>query len=62
MLASGLAWYAYLPIASRTATTLSWGDPTTLAGFVLVPFALWNRTSFLAERVLGLPKEPRVDK
>jgi len=26
---------------------------TTLAGFVLVPFAFWNRTSFLAERVLG---------
>ena len=26
---------------------------TALAGFVLVPFALWNRTSFLAERVLG---------
>ncbi len=26
---------------------------TTLAGFVLVPFALWNRTAFLAERVLG---------
>jgi type IV secretion system protein TrbL len=26
---------------------------TSLAGFVLVPFALWNRTSFLAERVLG---------
>jgi type IV secretion system protein TrbL len=26
---------------------------TTLAGFVLVPFALWNKTSFLAERVLG---------
>jgi type IV secretion system protein TrbL len=26
---------------------------TTLAGFVLVPFALWNRTGFLAERVLG---------
>src|SRR3546814_14178666 len=26
---------------------------TTLAGFSLVPFALWNRTSFLAERVLG---------
>ena len=24
-----------------------------LAGFVLVPFALWNKTSFLAERVLG---------
>jgi type IV secretion system protein TrbL len=26
---------------------------TTLAGFVLVPFALWNKTSFVAERVLG---------
>ncbi len=26
---------------------------TALAGFVLVPFALWNKTSFLAERVLG---------
>lgn len=26
---------------------------TTLAGFILVPFALWNRTNFLAERVLG---------
>jgi type IV secretion system protein TrbL len=26
---------------------------TALAGFVHVPFALWNRTSFLAERVLG---------
>lgn len=26
---------------------------TTLAGFVVVPFALWNKTSFLAEKVLG---------
>ena len=26
---------------------------TSLAGFLLVPFALWNKTSFLAERVLG---------
>lgn len=26
---------------------------TTLAGFVLVPFAFWNQTTFLAERVLG---------
>src|SRR3546814_16135793 len=26
---------------------------TSLAGFILVPFSLWNRTSFLAERVLG---------
>lgn len=27
---------------------------TTLAGFVLVPFAFWIKTSFLAERVLGM--------
>lgn len=27
---------------------------TTLAGFVLVPFAFWNKTSYLAERVLGM--------
>ena len=26
---------------------------TSLAGFILVPFAFWNRSSFLAERVLG---------
>lgn len=26
---------------------------TTLAGFTLLPFALWNKTAFLAERVLG---------
>lgn len=26
---------------------------TTLVGFVLVPFALWNKTAFLAEKVLG---------
>lgn len=26
---------------------------TTLAGFVLVPFALWTKTAFLAEKVLG---------
>ncbi|NIE81486.1 P-type conjugative transfer protein TrbL [Asaia sp. As-1742] len=26
---------------------------TSLAGFVLIPFALFNRTSFLAEKVLG---------
>lgn len=26
---------------------------TTLAGFVLVPFALWGKTTFMAEKVLG---------
>ncbi len=30
---AGLATYLYLPLAARHATTLSWGDPTTLAGF-----------------------------
>ncbi len=30
---AGLAWYLYLPLAGSHATTLSWGDPTTLAGF-----------------------------
>lgn len=33
-LALGLAWYLYLPLAARTATTLSWGDPGTVGGFV----------------------------
>jgi type IV secretion system protein TrbL len=33
----------------RAGLPMQWG----LAGFILVPFALWNRTSFLAERVLG---------
>ena len=26
---------------------------TTLCGYILVPFALWNKSAFLAERVLG---------
>lgn len=33
-ISAGLAWYLYLPLAARTATTLSWGDPGTLTGFV----------------------------
>lgn len=33
-IAVGLGWYLYLPLAARTATTLSWGDPGTLPGFV----------------------------
>ncbi len=33
-IAAGLAWYLYLPLAARTATSLSWGDPTTWQGFV----------------------------
>jgi hypothetical protein len=31
---AGVAWYLYLPLAARKATTLSWGDPSTWQGFV----------------------------
>lgn len=34
-------------------STIPVDELTTLAGFVLVPFALWGKTAFLAERVLG---------
>ena len=37
----------------RSPSCKSASNLTAVAGFVLVPFALWNRTSFLAERVLG---------
>ncbi|HXC53498.1 MAG TPA: DUF2723 domain-containing protein [Candidatus Limnocylindrales bacterium] len=30
---AGLLPYLYLPLAARHATTLSWGDPSTVAGF-----------------------------
>jgi hypothetical protein len=33
-IALGLAWYLHLPLAARTATTLSWGDPGTIGGFI----------------------------
>ena len=53
----GLAWlvtlFAFFFIAIQIFVTIVEFKLTTLAGFVLVPFALWNRTSFLAERVLG---------
>jgi len=46
-----------LPASPRcsSTSTRSWccSKLTTLAGFVLIPFALWNKTSFLAEKVLG---------
>ncbi|MCM8732331.1 P-type conjugative transfer protein TrbL [Hephaestia sp. GCM10023244] len=43
----------FFVLAVQVFVTLLEFKLTTLAGFVLVPFALWNRTSFLAERVLG---------
>lgn len=44
---------AFFIIAVQMFVTIIEFKLTSLAGFILVPFALWNRTSFLAERVLG---------
>lgn len=44
---------AFFIIAIQLFITIIEFKLTSLAGFVLVPFALWNKTSFLAERVLG---------
>ena len=44
---------AFFILAVQMFVTIVEFKLTTLAGFILVPFALWNRTSFLAERVLG---------
>lgn len=44
---------AFFVLALQMFVTIIEFKLTTLAGFVLVPFALWGRTSFLAERVLG---------
>ena len=44
---------SFFVLAVQLFVTLIEFKLTTLAGFVLVPFALWNKTSFLAEKVLG---------
>jgi len=44
---------AFFVLAVQLFITLIEFKLTTLAGFVLVPFALWNKTVFLSERVLG---------
>ncbi len=52
-----LAWLVlilcFFVLAVQLFVTLLEFKLTTLAGFVLVPFALWNKTAFLAEKVLG---------
>jgi type IV secretion system protein TrbL len=52
-----LAWLvvivSFFVLAVQLFVTLIEFKLTTLAGFVLIPFALWNKTAFLAERVLG---------
>ena len=51
------AWFivvlAFFILAVQLFITILEFKLTTLAGFVLVPFALWGKTAFLAERVLG---------
>ena len=44
---------AFFILAVQLFVTLIEFKLTTLAGFVLIPFALFNKTSFLAEKVLG---------
>lgn len=53
LIAWSLVVLAFFILAIQIFVTIIEFKLTTLAGFVLVPFALWNRTSFLAERVLG---------
>ena len=52
-----LAWFivilCFFVLAVQLFVTLIEFKLTTLAGFVLVPFALWNKTAFLAEKVLS---------
>jgi len=52
-----VAWFivlvAFFILAIQLFVTLIEFKLTTLAGFVLVPFGLFGRTAFLAERVLG---------
>lgn len=52
-----LAWLvivlSFFVMAIQLFITLIEFKLTTLAGFVLVPFALWNKTAFVAEKVLG---------
>jgi type IV secretion system protein TrbL len=52
-----VAWFlvilAFFILSIQLFITVLEFKLTTLAGFVLVPFALWGKTAFLAERVLG---------
>ena len=52
-----LAWIvviiSFFILAVQLFVTLIEFKLTTLAGFVLIPFAFWNKTAFLAEKVLG---------
>jgi len=53
LFAWALVIIAFFILAVQMFVTILEFKLTSLAGFILVPFALWGRTSFLAERVLG---------
>lgn len=56
-LALFIAWLlvvlAFFILAIQLFVTIVEFKLTTLAGYLLVPFALWKKSAFLAERVLG---------
>ena len=53
MLAWVIVMISFFILAIQLFVTLIEFKLTTLAGFVLVPFGLFNKTAFLAEKVLG---------
>lgn len=53
LLAWAIVLLAFFVLAVQLFITIIEFKLTTLAGFVLVPFALFGKTAFLAERVLG---------
>jgi type IV secretion system protein TrbL len=53
MIARAIVVISFFILAVQLFITLIEFKLTTLAGFVLVPFGLFNKTSFLAEKVLG---------
>ncbi|ARP64311.1 P-type conjugative transfer protein TrbL [Mesorhizobium sp. WSM1497] len=53
MIAWAIVLIAFFILAVQIFVTLIEFKLTTLAGFVLIPFALFSRTAFLAEKVLG---------
>ena len=53
MIAWVITLFAFFFLAIQLFVTIIEFKLTTLAGFILIPFALWNKTSFLAEKVLG---------
>lgn len=53
MFAWAVVLLAFFILAIQLFITILEFKLTTLAGFVLIPFALWGKTSFLSEKVLG---------